>query len=80
VSNQQSKSRDVDGTDHFPTHEQTTYEELIIPCGEFGVLFMGAVLIVVVFLGGFSTSPTEKNKSVGAGIAAFLSYGVSMAV
>jgi len=80
VSNQQSKWRDVDGTHHFSTHEQTACEELIIPCGEFGVLFVSAVLIVVVFLGGFSTSSTERNKSMGDGIAAFLSYGVSMAV
>jgi hypothetical protein len=71
VSNQQSKWRDVDGTDHFSTHEQTACEELIIPCGEFGVLFVSAVLIVVVFLGGFSTSPTERNKSMGDGIQHF---------
>jgi hypothetical protein len=71
VNNQQPESLDAGGTDH-----QAAYEELIIPCGEFGVLFMSAVLVVVVLLGGFSTLPAENDKSVGSGIAAFLSRGV----
>jgi hypothetical protein len=40
VNNQQPESLDADGTDH-----QAAYEELFIPCGEFGVLFMSAVLV-----------------------------------
>jgi hypothetical protein len=76
VNNQQSESLDADGTDHSLTHKQAAYEELIIPCGEFGVLFVSAVLVVVVLLGGFSTLPAENNKSVSGGIAAFLSNGV----
>jgi hypothetical protein len=80
VSKHQSESLDADGTDHSLAHKQAAYEELIIPCGELGVLFMSAVLVVVVLLGGFSTLPAENNKSVGSGIAAFLSRGVSVAI
>jgi len=80
ANNQRSKSRDVDGTDSSLARKQAIYEELIIPYGEFGVLLLSAILVVGVLLGRFSVPPIEKNKSLGAEIAAFLSDSVSMAV
>jgi hypothetical protein len=80
VRNRQSKSRDVDGTDRSLALKQAAYEDLTIPYGEFGVLFLSAVLVVIVLLGGFSASPTERNKGLGAGLVAFLSDSVGLAV
>jgi hypothetical protein len=80
ASNQRSKSRNVDGTDPYLARKQAIYEELIIPYGEFGVVFLSAILVVGVLLARFSVPPIEKYKSLGAEIGAFLSDNVSPAV
>jgi hypothetical protein len=62
VSNQ-AKSRNVDEADYSETYERKAHEELIFPIGEFGALFMSAVLVVRPF---FVVIPLDRKKRARA--------------